>query len=102
KRQELVIGGYKPIPGGFDSIVVGYYQGGKLMSAGKVRNGFTPASRAQLFDRLRRLAARTCPFANLPSSKTSHWGEGITAEEMQQLRWVKPELVAEIAFTEWT
>ena len=102
KRQELVIGGYKPAPGGFDSIVVGCYEAGKLMSAGKVRNGFTPAARAQLFARMQRLAARSCPFANLPSSTTSHWGEGITPEEMPQLRWVKPALVAEIAFTEWT
>jgi bifunctional non-homologous end joining protein LigD len=109
KRQELVIGGFKPAGSDFDSLVVGYYaldneridrqrvraarsDEGRaqalrrtLLSAGKVRNGFTPALRA-----------------NLPSSKSSHWGEGITAEEMTQLRWVKPMLVAEISFTEWT
>ena len=102
KHQELVIGGYKPLPNGFDSIVVGYYQDGSLMSAGKVRNGLTPRSRALLFERLEPLIVKKCPFANLPTSRTSHWGEGITAEEMAGLVWVKPRLVVEVAFTEWT
>jgi bifunctional non-homologous end joining protein LigD len=104
KRQELVIGGFKPAGANFDSLVVGYYafDEGKLLSAGKVRNGFTPALRAQLFDRMKPLVVSRCPFANLPSSRSSHWGEGITAEEMTQLRWLKPVLVAEISFTEWT
>jgi bifunctional non-homologous end joining protein LigD len=51
---------------------------------------------------LRPLLTPKCPFANLPTSRTSHWGEGITAEEMTVLRWVKPLLVAEISFVEWT
>ena len=45
---------------------------------------------------------RKCPFANLPSSRTSHFGEGITTEEMKELCWPKPKLVAKISFTEWT
>lgn len=101
-HQEFVVGGYKPSPGGFDSIVVGYYDGRSLLSAGKVRNGFTPHSRALLFERLRALTVKRCPFANLPTSRTSHWGEGITAEEMAELAWVKPRVVVEVAFTEWT
>ena len=43
-----------------------------------------------------------CPFANLPTSRTSHFGEGITTEEMKELCWLKPKLVAQINFTEWT
>ena len=43
-----------------------------------------------------------CPFANLPSSRTSHFGEGITTEEMKELCWLKPKVVAQIGFTEWT
>ena len=43
-----------------------------------------------------------CPFANLPNVKSSHWGEGITAEDMEKLCWVKPTLVIEVAFVEWT
>jgi bifunctional non-homologous end joining protein LigD len=102
KHQELVVGGYKPTATGFDSLLVGYYDAKQLMCAGKVRNGFTPALRAAIFDALRPLATSTCPFANLPSSRSSHWGEGITAEEMSLLRWVKPKLVAEVSFAEWT
>jgi bifunctional non-homologous end joining protein LigD len=118
KRQELVIGGFKPAGANFDSLIVGYYGDAadeamrkkpakagsalRLFSAGKVRNGFTPMSRAQLFSRLRALVVQRCPFVNLPSSRSSHWGEGITAEEMPELRWVEPALVAEISFTEWT
>jgi bifunctional non-homologous end joining protein LigD len=102
RRQELVIGGFKPNGSNFDSIVVGYYEGGRLLSAGKVRAGFTPRSRATVFDRITPLLTRKCPFSNLPSRTSSHWGEGITGEEMTTLRWVKPATVAEVSFTEWT
>jgi bifunctional non-homologous end joining protein LigD len=102
KRQELVIGGFKPNPVNLESLILGYYDGAKLLCAGKVRNGLTPHVRADLFERLRPLIQRRCPFANLPSSSTSHWGEGITEEEMTLLRWVKPRLVAEVSFVEWT
>jgi len=102
QHQEFVVGGYKPNATQFDSLVVGYYDGKKLLSAGKVRSGFTPASRARVFERLERFVRRRCPFANLPTSKSSHWGEGITAEEMTALVWVTPQVVVEIAFTEWT
>ncbi len=102
RHQELVIGGYKPAAVTFDSLLVGYYDGRRLMCAGKVRSGFTPHTRAGLFERLQRITVARCPFANLPTTKSGHWGEGITAEEMGALRWVKPRLVAEIAFVEWT
>ena len=101
-HQEFVIGGYKPNAANFDSLIVGYYEGSALMAAAKVRSGFTPLLRASLFERLRPLVAKRCPFANLPTSRTSHWGQGITAEEMDALVWVKPKLVAQISFTEWT
>jgi bifunctional non-homologous end joining protein LigD len=102
KSQELVIGGYKPDAGSFQSILVGYYEGKKLIFAGKVRQGFNPASRARLLATLRRYPGDKCPFANLPTSRKSHFSEGITAEEMEILCWLKPRLVAQISFTEWT
>lgn len=102
RRQEFVIGGYKPADAGFDSVLVGYYDQRKLHYAGKVRAGFTPHARVDLFRRLAPLQSSKCSFVNLPSSRSSHWGEGITAEEMTQLRWVKPAVVVEVAFTEWT
>jgi bifunctional non-homologous end joining protein LigD len=102
KHQEFVIGGYKPNATNFDSLLVGHHQGKKLICAGKVRSGFTPLLRAQVFEEVRGLQATRCPFANLPSSRSSHWGEGITAEEMKLLTWVKPQRVAEVSFAEWT
>jgi bifunctional non-homologous end joining protein LigD len=38
----------------------------------------------------------------VPSSRTGHFGEGITTEEMKELCWIKPKLAAKISFTEWT
>jgi bifunctional non-homologous end joining protein LigD len=102
RRQEFVIGGYKPNATNFDSLLVGYFDGAKLVCAGKVRSGFTPHLRIEVFRALRPLGATRCPFVNLPSTKTGHWGEGITAEEMETLRWLKPLRVAEVSFAEWT
>src|ERR1700722_19200898 len=67
--QELVIGGYTPSPKNFDALVIGYYQEGKLIYAARTRNGFTPASRAELFKKLKPLEIEECPFANLPEKK---------------------------------
>ena len=102
RHQEFVIGGYKPNAANFDSLLVGYYDGKQLVCAGKVRSGFTPHLRAQVFDGIRGLHAARCPFANLPSVRSGHWGEGITADEMQLLTWVKPQRVVEVSFAEWT
>jgi bifunctional non-homologous end joining protein LigD len=102
QRQEFVIGGFRPDGGSVDALVVGYYEGRKLLAAGKVRAGLTPRLRTELFSALDAMVAPKCPFANLPSAKTGRWGEGITAEDMATFTWVKPQLVAEIAYTEWT
>ncbi len=102
RRQEFVVGGFKPAGANFDSLLVGYYDQRKLYFAGKVRAGFTPVSRADVFRLIAPDVVARCPFVNLPSSATSHWGEGITEEEMTKLRWVKPAHVVEISFVEWT
>jgi bifunctional non-homologous end joining protein LigD len=102
RRQKFVVGGFKPNANGFESLLVGYYEGRKLMFAGKVRAGLTPHIRAELFPMLKSLLQPKCPFSNLPSSKTGHWGEGITADDMAVLRWVKPKIVVEVSFVEWT
>jgi hypothetical protein len=50
---------------------------------------------------------KNCPFANLPASSggqppgSEHWGEGVTADEMADYTWLRPEIGAEIKFTEW-
>jgi bifunctional non-homologous end joining protein LigD len=102
KAQEFVIGGYKPDAGSFQSILAGYYEGKKLLFAGKVRQGFNPASRKRVLDVMRPLLTNNCPFDNLPSSRKSHFGEGITIDDMKELCWLRPKLVAQVSFTEWT
>jgi bifunctional non-homologous end joining protein LigD len=69
--QELVIGGYIPGSHGLDSIVVGYYRGRDLVYVARVRNGFVPASRRQLFAKLRPFEIPDCPFVNLPEKSHS-------------------------------
>jgi len=101
-RQEFVIGGYKPEESSFQSLVVGYYDGKQLRFAGRVKAGFTGAQKAAVYQRIRNLEIASCPFSDLPTGKTSHWGEGVTEDDMKKLKWLKPALVAEIAFTEWT
>jgi len=84
KAQEFVIGGYKPDAASFQSILVGYYKTKKLLFAGKVREGFNPYVSAKLLEAMRPCLTSKCSFANLPSSRTGHFGEGITIDEMKE------------------
>jgi DNA ligase D-like protein (predicted ligase) len=102
RGQELVIGGYFPGPHGFDSIILGYYQGDDLMYVARTRAGFVPATRRQVFSKLKNLMIETCPFANLPDTRKSRFGEELNAEKMKKAVWVKPEIVVQIEFLEWT
>jgi DNA ligase D-like protein (predicted ligase) len=102
RGKELVIGGYIPGSHGLDSIIVGYYKDHDLIYVARVRNGFVPASRRQMFEKLRLLVIPECPFVNLPEKHRSRWGEGLTAEDMKKCVWVRPKLVAQIEFLEWT
>ena len=43
-----------------------------------------------------------CPFVNLPETHKGRWGDGLTAEDMEKCFWIRPELVAQIEFLEWT
>src|SRR6266849_4118262 len=102
RGQELVIGGYIPGPHGFDSLIVGYYRGNDLIYVARVRNGFVPASRRQVFEKIRHLASPTMPFVNLPDTHKSRWGDELTAEKMKECVWLRPEAMAQIEFLEWT
>ena len=97
--EEFVVGGYTP-GNPFDAVIVGNYRGEDLYFAAKVRNGFVPRVRREVFQRLKTLEMSECPFANLPEGKRTQWA--LTREEMKNCRWVRPELVAQIEFTEWT
>jgi ATP-dependent DNA ligase len=100
--QEFVIGGYTIGGKTFDALIFGYYEGDRLLYVARTRNGFTPALRDQLFKRFRGLEIGECPFANLPEARSGRWGEGLTAEKMKECRWLKPVLVAQVEFVEWT
>ena len=99
--QELVIGGYTT-GSPFDGIIYGYYDGDQLLYAGRTRSGFTPAIRADLMRKFQPLEIAECPFANLPERSKGRWGQGLTAEKMAICRWLKPVLVGQFEFVEWT
>jgi len=102
RGQEFVIGGYTVGGRTFDALVFGYYEGKRLIYAARTRNGFTPASREELMQRMRLLETTHCPFANLPEARAGRWGVGLTAEKMTDCRWVKPVMVGQFEFVEWT
>jgi ATP-dependent DNA ligase len=84
------------------AIIVGYYRDDDLVYVARTRNGFVPASRRRVFEKLRPLATPECPFVNLPETRKPRWGEVLTAEKIKKCVWVWPEIVAQIEFLEWT
>jgi ATP-dependent DNA ligase len=79
-----------------DALIVGYYEGAKLMFAGNVRNGFVPRLRRDVWSKLKGFETIVCPFANLPEKKRTEWA--LTREEMKNCVWLRPELVAQVEF----
>ena len=102
RGQEFVIGGYTRGTKTFDALVFGYYEGDRLIYVARTRNGFTPVARAQLFRKFKGLEIAECPFANLPEAKSGRWGQGLTRAKMAECVWLKPVLVAQFEFLEWT
>jgi bifunctional non-homologous end joining protein LigD len=93
QEQELVIGGFTlPSKGGhgIGAVLLGYYEGGKLIYAGRSGTGFTEKTRRMLRTQLDAIVARTPVFREVP------------ADARRGAHWVKPELVAQIAFANWT
>jgi ATP-dependent DNA ligase len=80
----------------------GYYKGEDLIYVARARNDLVPASRRTVSQRLRDLRTDKCPFTNLPETRKARWGEAMTTEKMNECVWVRPELVAQIEFLEWT
>ena len=93
KRQEFVIAGYtlsdKGIP--FSSLVLGVYDKGKLIYAGRAGTGFSNQMRVDLKKMLDKLGRNTRPFEQIPSDPG-----------LRRAVWAEPKLVGEVAFTEWT
>jgi bifunctional non-homologous end joining protein LigD len=92
-RQELVVGGYEEaVVGGLGALLLGYHDGdGNLVYAGKVGTGFQRIAAALLADCKKRVQDATPFDRNLP-----------VARLLKEVYWMKPTLVVEVAFTEWT
>jgi bifunctional non-homologous end joining protein LigD len=91
-RQEVVIAGFTEPKGSrkhIGALIVGVYRRGKLAYAGHVGGGFPPRELASLRDRLELLERKTSPF-----------DEPVTPNA--PVHWLKPELVCEVTFSEWT
>ena len=105
QEQEFVIGGYTEPEGSrkyFGALLVGFYEGKKLKYAGRVGTGFSEKLLSALFSKLDKIRVEKCPFYNLPAVGRSRWDQGLTAAEMKRCHWVKPTMVCQIKFTEWT
>jgi ATP-dependent DNA ligase len=85
--QEFVIGGYIPSHLGLDSIVIGVYSEKDLYYSARVRAGFVPATRRQVFNEIKHLKTAKCPFVNLPEGQAGRWGQGLSAEKMKECVW---------------
>jgi DNA ligase D-like protein (predicted ligase) len=95
--QELVIGGFTEPKGSrvnFGALLLGYYDGADLRYAGKVGTGFDTATLQDLYARMTAIETDVAPFASADAARRDVAGNAV--------HWVRPELVAQIAFSEWT
>lgn len=104
-EQEFVVGGFTPPQRSrqhFGAILVGYFDRNKLIYAGKVGTGFDVALLKELHAQFMRLRREKCPFDDLPQARKPRFGKGMGPTEMKSVTWLKPSLVAQIRFAEWT
>ncbi len=90
-EQELVIAGYTDPQGsriGFGALLVGYYERGKLKYAGKVGTGYDDDTLKTMHRKMKKIKRKTSPFDDEVREKNVHW--------------IRPTLVGEFGFTEWT
>jgi bifunctional non-homologous end joining protein LigD len=102
KGQEFVIAGYtlpKRSRKYFGALVLGYYKGKRLIFAGRVGTGFNDKSLREIYGKLKKLET-DAPMVEDVQEPSGRWRpKGWKASDS---RWVKPELVAQVQFTEWT
>jgi bifunctional non-homologous end joining protein LigD len=104
-EQEFVIGGFTNPEGGrqhFGALMLGFYKGLQLKFCGKVGTGFDEKLLNSLNSQFQGMAQVECPFSNLPEKRSGRFGAGVTAAEMKRCHWVKPQMVCQIKFAEWT
>jgi ATP-dependent DNA ligase len=98
--EEFVVGGFISRTHGIDQLIVGRYAGKELKYVASTDDGFVPATRRAVFERVKNLATPMCPFTNLPEKRSST--HRMDCDEMAKVTWVKPKLAAELAMNEWT
>lgn len=94
QSQEFVIGGYSPPKGSrshFGALLVGYFERGVFRYAGRVGTGFDARTLQAIHTALQPLVVSKCPFRDLPPQA-----------EARGCTWVRPELVVQVRFAEWT
>ena len=94
KRQEFVIGGYTQTEkkaDGVSSLLLGVYEGEKLIYTGRAGTGMSARSETELAGRFSALKREASPFANPPRARAN-----------EKRTWLEPQLAAEIRFAEWT
>lgn len=93
KQQEFVIGGFTPPSDdshGIGALLLGYYENGKLIYAGRTGTGFTQKTHRSLRDKVDKLLSKKSPFSELP------------AAARRNASFIQPKLVAEVSFATWT
>lgn len=99
--QEFVIAGFTPSNKNFDALIIGYCEKANCSmrdareTALRRRSG---SSWRNAFARCRSLNVRS----TIPEKKSGRWGQGLTAAKMKECRWLKPVLVGQFEFVEWT
>jgi bifunctional non-homologous end joining protein LigD len=104
-QQEFVIGGYTQPTGNrshFGSILIGVYQGKRLRFVGRVGTGFDEKGLQEAHRRFQSLRTADPPFADFPPAGRSPFGGGLTARQIQRCVWLRPALVCQVRFSEWT
>ena len=94
RRQEFVVGGYtrtEKARAGISALLLGAYEGGALIYAGRVGSGIAAADARELLERFSGLERPDSPFADPPRARTG-----------ERLQWLEPEAVVEVRFAEWT
>ena len=94
-EQEFVVGGYShstAMPNAVGALVVGYYQGDRLVYAGRIGTGYTHAVARDLWKRLSALEVASTPFDVIPRAEARR----------RDVRWVEPAMVIESHFRGWT
>ena len=92
KRQEVVVGGFTKGRNSrqyFGALILGVYDGDDLLYIGHTGSGFNQKTLAEVYNKLKKLITDKCPFAKKPKTN-------------MPAVWVKPQLVAEVKFQEWT